>query len=39
MGTLFTYAIDLFTKNINDIGALFNKGLINQNERIKTATI
>ena len=39
MGTLFTYAIDLFTKNINDIGALFEKGLINPNERISTATI
>jgi hypothetical protein len=39
MGTLFTYAIDLFNKHINDIGALFNQGLINPNERIRTVTI
>lgn len=39
MGTLFTYAIDLFTKHINDIGALFSKGLTNPNERISTATV
>ena len=39
MSNLFTFGIDMFNKNIADVGALFNQGLVNADPRIRCATI
>lgn len=39
MSNLFSFGIEMFSKNIADVGALFSQGVQNGDIRIRTAAI